>query len=330
MSTTAVTLTVDESRKRLSASAPLAARESVPVTVSPAAPAAGTCVLLITRFGSPLASAVLTDGAGTLDLSTDAVLALFAGQPSDRAVTVDADLWNDTDKRLLGKGRVTLHNTPASADSLRVAAAGELAMTLAAALPAGAPVMRDDAGQAAACRAANAKRLLGVLRTGGETGAAGRVVTAGAATVAGWGLTPGAWYYLSASSDALTPTAPEGYNVRPVGIALDADTLVLIPGTTVQQAAGAVHYLTWDGLNQRLLAAAPAAASAGAASAGAIPCLDAAGKLDISMIPPAATANALAALRAQFAALEALESPSLDQIISQLNAVTAILKTGAP
>lgn len=324
-----ITLTAD-ARKRLTASGFFGLRETVALTASPAAEVAGTCTLTLTFYGQAFAECELTDGAGSLDLSTAEAVAAFVGYPVIFRHAVDAELWNVTTATSVGKGRLYVENRSESVGaSQRIAAAGELELTLSETLPAGTPVMLGDDGEAESCRAANAKRLLGILRSGAESGQKAKVVTAGIVSVPLWGLTAGVWYYLSTGADALTATAPEGYNVRPVGIAVDASTLALIPGTTVQHAAGTPHYLTWDPLNQRLLSVAPVAATAGAASAGAIPCLDSGGQLDPAMIPAASAAAAIAAHRAQFSALAPLEDPTGPDTVALINALLSILQTGA-
>lgn len=333
MSLASVTLTVTEATLALTASRPFALRELVPVTVSPASCASGASVLTLTRNGLPVAECDLTDGVGELDLSTAEAVDLFSGLPSGWRLAVRAELWSTDDDRLIASSNVKLVNVlESSRSSVRIAAAGELSMTLAAAMPAGTPVMRDDDGNAAACRASNAHRFIGVLRTGGEAAASARVVTAGLAAVTGWpvtgdtGLTPGLCYYLDHSADTLTATPPSGYNVRPVGIAIDAATLALLPSIPIQTAAdGTPHYLAYEQAGRRLMAVSPVAASLGAASANAIPMLGASGLLDASMLPDQ-TAASVAAVRALFAAFAPLEDPAYDDLVSAINSLIAILK----
>lgn len=326
MAIAAVTLSVTEATKSVAASAPFALREIVPVTVSPAAAASGTCLLSLSRYSVAIAEATLTNGTGSLDLSTPEAAAVFEGMPLSARILVDLTLWSSTDNRLVAKGRAYVLNNPAAATvSLTIGSAGELSMTLAATLAAGTPVMRDDAGKAAVCLAANAHRLIGVLRTGGTANAAARVVTAGIPVVSGWGLVAGSCYYLPTSGTALTRTAPDGYNVRPVGIALSATALAIIPHPTIQTVASGPHYLTWDAANRRMLAAAPAATSAGAADADRIPCLGADGRLSTTLLPDQ-TASAVAAVRAIFAETPLLDNPSYDDLIAAVNALITLLK----
>lgn len=327
--TAPLAVTVDEAAKTLTFGGPIGLRESATVAVTPATPVTGDTLLTITRLGTVLAEAELTDGAGTLDLATAEAIAVFAGLPARHVLTADAHLWHSHENRLLGTGVIRIINNPDAAGSaLRVAAAGRLNMTLAAALDAGTAVKRDSSGNAAACAAADAHLLLGILAESGNPADSCPVVTAGIVTVAAWGLTPGACYYLSTgSTGALTATAPAGYNVRPVGIAIDAATLALIPQPTVQTLADSTdpHTLAWDPTYRRLIAQAAAASSAGAASAGLIPCLGADGKLDTTMMPDM-TAAALAAHAALFADIEALSDPTIGELVAAHNAILAALK----
>lgn len=330
MSSTPVTLTVDDARKTLTASSPLSVRALVPFTITPATTAAGSVTLSLTHGDVLLASATATDGTGVLDLSTTAALDLFAGLPAPHAFRVYAELWNETDTAPVASGWLTLRNTGAAGRStVRVSASGELTVTLAAALTAGTPVMLDDAGEAAACLSANAHRYLGILREGGDPGDTAHLVTAGAVTVTGWALTPGAAYYLAREAPAaITATAPDGYNVRPVGIAADAATLAIMDAAVIQTVASGPHFLTWSPSTRRLIAVVPAAASEGAATAGQIPMTDSSGLLSATFLPDV-SGLAIAAHRAQFAALDPLSDPTGPETVTLLNALLSILKTGA-
>jgi hypothetical protein len=332
MSVTApLAVTVDEAAKTLTFGGPLGLRESAAVAVTPATPVTGATLITITRLGTVLAEAELTDGAGTLDLNTAEAIAVFDGLPARHVLTADAHLWHSAEDRLLGTGVVRIVNNPASAGSaLRVAAAGRLNMALATALDAGTAVKRDSSGNAAACAASDAHLLLGILAESGNPADSCPVVTAGIVTVADWGLTPGACYYLSTgTTGALTSAAPAGYNVRPVGIAIDAATLALIPQPTVQTIADSAdpHTIAWDPTARRFVAQAAAAASSGAGDAGLIPCLGADGKLDSTLMPDMTDA-AIAAHAALFADIDelTLNTSSIDKLTVKLNQILAILK----
>lgn len=326
--TAPASVTVDETAKTLTFAGPLGLRESATVTVTPATPVTGDTLLTVTRLGTVLAEAELTDGSGTIDLNTAEAIAVFAGLPARHTLTADAHLWHSGEDRLLGAGVVRIVNNPADAGSaLRVAAAGRLNMTLAAALDAGTPVKRDSSGNAAACSASEAHLLLGILAESGNPGDSCPVVTAGIVTLPAGRLLPGACYYLSHGIAALTDTAPDGHNVRPVGIAIDSVNLALIPHPVVQTLADSAdpHTIAWDPAARRFVAQAAAAESAGAASAGQIPCLDASGLLSATMMPDM-TADALAAHAALFAAVGTLTDPTVNELVAAVNAIIAILK----
>ena len=328
--TASVTLTVTETAKTLTASAPLAVRESIPIAISPLALAAGACALtIIDKTDTTLAEATLTDGLGTLDLSTAEAVALFADLPAGYRTQVWAILWHTDEDRLLAKSLVTIINNPESARAAtRIGAAGEVRLVLASNMTAGQPVMIDDDGKATPCLAANAHRFLGILRQAGSTSDTRPIVTAGIAALPSLTLVDGSTYYLARTAPAaLTATPPEGYNVRPIGIAIGTAALAIIHHPIIQSLASGTHFLTWDTTTGRFLAVAPAAASLGAADADRIPCLDAAGLLDSSLIPTTATSTAaLTALATAFAGLDALTDPPVTEMVTRLNAILSILK----
>lgn len=322
-----VTIRIDEARKRLRASGPLGLRETATLVVSPSAPAAGTCTLTLTRLGTVIAEATLTSGAGSIDLSTAEAVALFTGMPARARINLDAHLWSAAEDRLLAVGQMALLNNPEAARStLRMAAAGELTMTLAGALDAGEPVKRDADGEAAGVQAGEGHLFLGITAAGGLAGASVRVVTAGIVAVADWGLSPGNCYYLSHGSVGLTATPPAGYNERPVGIALDANTLALVPQPVVQSLADSddIHTLKWDTATRRFMAVAATATSAGVASAGLIPYLGADGKLSSTMLP-----EYLLQWHALFDGVADLPAdPTVSELVAKLAEILAILKGG--
>lgn len=322
-----VTIRIDEARKRLRASGPLGLRETATLVVSPSAPAAGTCTLTLTRLGTVIAEATLTSGAGSIDLSTAEAVALFTGMPARARINLDAHLWSAAEDRLLAVGVIPLLNNPEAArSSLRMAAAGELTMTLAGALDAGKPVKRDAAGKAAGVQAGEGHLFLGVTADGGLAGATVRVVTSGIVAVADWGLTPGNRYYLAHGSVGLTATAPAGYNERPVGIALDAGTLALASHPVVQSLADSAtpHTVAWDTATRRFLALEAARTSSGAADAGRIPCLGADGVLSSTLLP-----DYLLQWHALFDDVADLSAdPTVNELVAKLAEILAILKGG--
>jgi len=324
-----LTLTVTPLTKTMTADGPIAATETVPVAISAAADAADATLSIYEKISdaSPLAECTITSGAGSLDLSTNEILALFADKPPTWKTNVVADLWDNASNRLIARGFITLYNrTASSVTSLRIGAQGEISVTLSGTLAAGTPIYRNGSGLAAACTATLSADFLGILRTGGEINDVRRCVTAGAVSVPDWALEPGAWYFLPSSGASLTKNAPTTTVVRPVGIAIDASTLVLIPHANVVQATSTTtHYLTYSHATRRFTAVSPTVTTAGTDSAGLIPCLDADGKLAAGMIPSQQT-DIRAALAAEFAALADLDDPSIGELIARVNQISTILK----
>lgn len=103
-------------------------------------------------------------------------------------------------------------------------------------------IAADDDIEAARANAAATSKAVGLLvqlateipgTTVGAAGDRGTVCNLGHVYCKGWGLTPGAIYYVSSSSaGAITATAPSGAGTwtAVVGYAIDADTLFVQPG----------------------------------------------------------------------------------------------------
>lgn len=103
-------------------------------------------------------------------------------------------------------------------------------------------VASDDDFEAARANAAATAKAAGLLvelsttipgTTVGAAGDRGTVCLLGPVFCKGWGLTPGAIYYVSsATAGAITATAPTGAGTwtAVIGYALDADTLFVQPG----------------------------------------------------------------------------------------------------
>jgi len=321
MSVPSILLKYDSLQKTLKALGSFGAGDSVSIELSPAI--IGTQVVSLQRAGVELAQDEITDGAGILELSTDAIKAVFSGTPLHHSVTADIQA-HDESGGLLGSGKVVIKNTADAFSVLRTANAGVLSGTLAETLAAGTPVKRSAAGLIEGCSAAYAADYLGILKTGGASGTAAKIVTAGIAVIPDWGLSAGATYYIARNASAITATVPEGYNVRPVGIAVDADTLVILNAPVVETAAG--DYLVFDVATRRFKTAAALDASAGAESAGAVVKLDAAGKIDASMVPDVSAA-ALAAVAAAFTGKIPLDDPDGDELLARLNEISEALRT---
>lgn len=325
--TAPVTIFFDETRKTLRFSGPLAVRELATVTLLPAAAAAGTVILTLMRYNETIAEANIENAAGAIDLSTTQAVKLFTALPAHQRIDCKVHLWHDTDKRLLATGRCMLVNNPEAARStVRMAAAGELTMELAAALDAGTPVKRDALGKAAAVQAGEAHLYLGIAVESGLAGDTVRVVSAGLAAVAGWGLDPGRCYYLAHGVAALTATAPAGYNERPVGIAIDESTLALLNNPVVQsQADSAVpHTVAWESATQRFIARTAARTSSGPADEGRIPCLDVDGKLNDSLLHPFLRHSIF------YSVADLPTDPTVHQVVELLNLILLTLKGPKP
>lgn len=67
--------------------------------------------------------------------------------------------------------------------------------------------------------------------TAGVAGMRGTYCYFGPVYCSGWGLTPGATYYVSETAGAITATAPSGAGTwtHTIGYAIDADTLMVMP-----------------------------------------------------------------------------------------------------
>jgi len=320
MSIVSITLGWDATIKKLTVGGAFAKGESVPVVLSPAL--TGTQVVTVKRSGVELCQDEITDGAGTVDLSTVPVLSLFGGRPLNATTTADIQVFDNTG-RLLGSGVVTIYNTADVLSVLRVAGAGMLSAPLASTMTALTPV-KLVAGEFTGCSAADAAQYLGLLREGAASGATASIVTAGVITVANGGLTPLAAYYLARNTPGLTVTPPAGYNVRLVGRAIDANTLVLFDAPVVADL-DAVHYLVYDEAAGIFRALAPVVVSAGAEAAGKLVALDADGLLDASVVPDV-SGDAVTAIKALFAGLADLDDADGFEIEARLNLIVSTLR----
>lgn len=320
----ALTLTLAADRKRIAFSGPLAAGSCEALSVVPAT-VSGT-VRLLDAAGVELGSCEVTDGAGTFATSDPLLLALFSGMPPSYTVPLEAELC-DADGYKLGRGRVWVENH-SCASSPAASAGGVLAPDAGEEIPAGAPVMIVE-GLARICTAGNASGFVGIAASGAALGAACRIEVPGRrVTVPGWGLTPGAAYYLPQSGDALTASLTGVNIVRMVGIATDTSTLLLAESLAVQAgASGTASYLVWDPSAKRLVALA-AATEGGGAAAGKIAALDASGVFDKSLLP-SVTSEAVAAVRGLFADISALENPTDTELLATVNQLIARLKGDA-
>lgn len=102
-------------------------------------------------------------------------------------------------------------------------------------------VASDDDVEAADANAAASVQACGLLvalagsdpsDTVGASGDRGTVCNFGPVYCSGWGLTPGAIYYVSETTGGITATKPSGAGTWSwgIGYAIDADTLFVLPG----------------------------------------------------------------------------------------------------
>ncbi len=316
----ALALTLDAEKKRVRFGGPLACGSAETLTVTPAA--TGT-VRLLDAAGVELGSCAVADGSGTFAVTDRLMLDAFAGMAPTYSLPLTVQFL-DADGYLLGRGRCWVLNR-AAGEAAPDAAGGALAPSAGEAIPAGAPVL-ISAGLARICTAGNASGFVGIAVAGADLGAACRIEVPGRrVTVPGWGLTPGAAYYLPQSGGALTASLTGVNIVRMVGIATDASTLLLIDSLTVQSgASGTASYLVWDPSARRIVALSAAAAGGGAA-AGKIAALDASGVFDKSLLP-SLTGEAVAAVRGLFADMAVLDNPTDAELLAAVNQLIERLK----
>lgn len=314
MSVPAITIRYESAYKTLTVEGSFGAGDSaVSVVLIPAI--TGTQVISLKLAGTDLAQDSITDGAGTIDLSTSSLATLFSGTPLNHSVSVDISV-SDSSAGLLGNGSVVLENTADGFSVLRVAGAGQIAGVLAESLSAGTPFRRTAAGLFAGCTAEDAADYLGILKTGGDAGASADGITAGIVQIPDWGLAPGFAYYLTHGLTELTANAPSGYNVRLVGIAWDADTLLLLDTMTVETATG--DFLTYDVTSRRLRMVAAVEFGGDILDAGKMVKLDSRGKLQPSVIPDI-SGTALSAVRDVFEGVAELVNPTGAEKTDRIN-----------
>jgi hypothetical protein len=102
-------------------------------------------------------------------------------------------------------------------------------------------IAADDDVEVTDANAAATSKAIGLLvqlateipgTTVGAAGDRGTICNLGHVYCKGWGLTPGAIYYVSETAGAITATAPTGAGTwtSVIGYAIDADTLFVQPG----------------------------------------------------------------------------------------------------
>jgi hypothetical protein len=232
----------------------------------------------------------------------------------------------DADGNLLGAGCLKIINSCGEGEGAdgHPPSGGPLTAPAAVAVEAGCP-LRLSGGMVHPCAAADHNRFIGIALNAAAAGDPVRVARWGAARVAGWGLTPGAAYWLPHSGQALAQTPPAAGIALHVGVAQDADTLVLAGGRlAVQPGSALLGYAVWDPAAARI-AIVSAAVAGGAGNGGRVIATRADGTLDPSLIPADAALGSLREAFRQVAAVN-IDAATLDALSLKLNQVIQILK----
>jgi len=285
--------------------------------------AAGTLCLHAAGTDAALAEWNVASGACETDTRASALTAWFAARPGHECADFRMRL-KDADGNLLGAGCCPVVDSCAEGEGADIqASGGPLEIEAGAEIDAGTPCM-IAAGLAQPCAAGDHARFAGIALGHADSGALVRIVRWGAVTIPGWGLAPGASYWLPQDAGDPLSQTPAGIALC-AGTAQDADTLVLTGGRLAVQTAdhALLGYAVWDATENRVAILA-AATVGGETAAGRIVAAGAAGTLDAAFIPASAS---LATLREAAAAIQALPaSASMDAINLKLNQILAILK----
>jgi len=285
--------------------------------------AAGTLCLHAAGTDAALAEWDVASGACETDTRASALTAWFAARPGHDCADFRMRL-KDADGNLLGAGCCPVVDSCAEGEGSDIqASGGPLEIEAGAEIDAGTPCM-IAAGLAQPCAAGDHARFAGIALGHADSGALVRIVRWGAVTIPGWGLAPGAAYWLPQDAGDPLSQTPAGIALC-AGTAQDADTLVLTGGRLAVQTANhaLLGYAVWDATENRVAIHA-AATVGGELAAGRIVAAGAAGTLDAAFIPASAS---LATLREAAAAIQALPaSASMDEINLKLNQILAILK----
>ena len=286
--------------------------------------AAGTLCLHAPGTDAALAEWDVASGACETDTRASALTAWFAARPGHDCADFRMRL-KDADGNLLGAGCCPVVDSCATGEGADgfPATGGPLEAEAGTEIQAGCPCMIAE-GLAQPCAAADHARFMGVALGHAESGETVRIVRWGAVAIPGWGLAPGASYWLPQSGQELAQ-APAGIALC-VGTAQDADTLLLTGGRLAVQTAdhALLGYAVWDEAERRI-AIVPAATAGGAGAAGRIVAARADGTLDPAFLPAGIVTGALADL---FAAVTPLlpETDGVDAINLKLNQILTILK----
>lgn len=322
----ALQITYDRDRKTATINGALGLSSVETVAVESAAGdalAAGTLCLHAAGTDAALAEWNVASGACETDTRASALTAWFAARPALECADFRMRL-KDADGNLLGAGCCPVVDSCAEGEGADIqASGGPLEIEAGAEIDAGTPCM-IAAGLAQPCAAGDHARFAGIALGHADSGALVRIVRWGAVTIPGWGLAPGASYWLPQDAGDPLSQTPAGIALC-AGTAQDADTLVLTGGRLAVQTAdhALLGYAVWDATENRVAILA-AATVGGELAAGRIVAAGAAGTLDAAFIPASAS---LATLREAAAAIQALPaSASMDAINLKLNQILAILK----
>lgn len=322
----ALQITYDRDRKTATINGALGLSSVETVAVESAAGdalAAGTLCLHAPGTDAALAEWDVASGACETDTRASALTAWFAARPGHDCADFRMRL-KDADGNLLGAGCCPVVDSCAEGEGADIqASGGPLEIEAGAEIDAGTPCM-IAAGLAQPCGAGDHARFAGIALGHADSGALVRIVRWGAVTIPGWGLAPGAAYWLPQAAGDPLAQAPAGIALC-AGTAQDADTLVLTGGRLAVQTAdhALLGYAVWDADANRV-AVVPAATAGGAPAAGRIVAARADGTLDPAFISPGPLLDALAARFAAVAPL--LPEASIDAINLKLNQIIAILK----
>lgn len=323
----AITITYNRDKKTATVNGALGLASVETVTVvsdASAALAEGTVCLHVPGTDTALAEWAVAAGACETDTRAPALTGWFAARPALECADFTVRV-KDADGNLLGAGCCPVVDSCATGEGADgfPATGGPLEAEAGTEIQAGCPCMIAE-GLAQPCAAADHARFMGVALGHAESGETVRIVRWGAVAIPGWGLAPGASYWLPQSGQVLAQ-APAGIALC-VGTAQDADTLLLTGGRLAVQTAdhALLGYAVWDAAERRI-AIVPAATAGGAGAAGRIVAARADGTLDPAFLPAGIVTGALADL---FAAVTPMrpETDGVDAINLKLNQILTILR----
>lgn len=323
-----ITITYNRDKKTAAVNGALGLASVETVTVvsdAAAALAEGTVCLHVPGTDTALAEWAVAAGACETDTRAAALTAWFAARPALECADFVARV-KDADGNLLGAGCCPVVDSCAAGEGSDgyPASGGPLEAEAGVEIQAGCPCMLSE-GLAQPCAAADHARFIGVALGHAESGETVRIVRWGAVTIPGWGLAPGAAYWLPQAAGDPLAQVPADIALC-AGTAQDADTLLLTGGRLAVQTSGhaLLGYAVWDADNRRI-SIVPAATAGGAGAAGRIVAARADGTLDPAFLPTDMVTGVLAGL---FAAVTPMlpEKDGVDAINLKLNQILTILR----